>query len=130
MLAGLATIIAVIGRSSGGIRAGLVPFNPAYPVCGMGIPRILFSAPVFVSDPGEDCFAHEMGHTHGLNHAVCSGTEPWLHDDRLPARTDGMGMHVEDMTVIPQASSELMSYCPSPTWPSIATYDFIYDHPV
>ncbi|WP_372351188.1 hypothetical protein [Streptomyces sp. KL116D] len=128
MLSGLATIN-FIGRRSGGIRCGLLPFNGAYPVSGMGIPRIGFTAPAFASVPDEDTFAHEMGHTHGLDHALCTGAEPWPHDSRLPGRTNATGLHIEDMLIRRRGTGELMGYCPNPTWPSIETYDHVYDNP-
>jgi hypothetical protein len=133
----ISTTFVVFGVRLGGIRAGLVNFSPAHAVGGMGVPRIIFTSPAFVvSGVGaESLFAHEMGHSHGLNHSVCSGTEPWLHDARLPGRTDATGMHVEDGAVIPRGSGEVMSYCPDersggpPTWPSIATYNLVFDNP-
>jgi len=129
MMAGLTTLT-FIGRPSGGIRTGIVGFAPTTrPVGGMGVPRILFNTPTFVSEPGEDVFAHEMGHTHGLNHAICSGSEPWPHDERLPGRTDQVGLHIEDGAVLPRGTPELMSYCSTPTWPSNATYDLVFDNP-
>lgn len=128
MLSGLATII-FIGRRSGGIRCGLLPNSAAYPVGGMGIPRIAFTAPAFASVTDEDTFAHEMGHTHGLNHALCTGNEPWPHDARLPGRSNATGLHIEDMLIRPRGTGELMGYCANPTWPSIETYDVVYDNP-
>jgi hypothetical protein len=129
MMAGLTTLT-FIGRPSGGIRTGIVGPSPTRrPVGGMGVPRILFTTPTFVAQTDEDLFAHEMGHTHGLNHAICRGDEPWQHDDRLPGRTDQVGMHIEDGTVLPRGTPELMSYCSAPTWPSNATYDLVFDNP-
>jgi len=132
MMAGLATVdlVRLVRRGNvGGMRTGLVAQSGAHPVCGMGIPRVAFNAPTFVSDTSDTCFSHEMGHSHGLNHAICGGNEPWPHDSRLPARTDMVGMHVAKGEVIPRRTSELMSYCANPRWPSRATYDLIYDSP-
>jgi hypothetical protein len=129
MMAGLVTV-EFIGLAAGGIRTGVLGPGPApRPVGGMGLPRIGFTHPTFVSELDEDAFAHEMGHTHGLNHAVCRGDEPWLHDDRLPAHTDEVGMHIEDGIVIRRGAAELMSYCSTPKWPSQASYDLIFDNP-
>jgi hypothetical protein len=129
LLSALATAV-IVGQASGGIRAGLVTSSPAHPIGGMGTPRIGFAAPAFVSQTGNEAlFAHEMGHSHGLNHSVCSGTEPILHDDRLPGRSDVPGFHVEDGAVVARGTGEIMSYCPDPLWPSRAAYDLIFDNP-
>ncbi|MEU8852199.1 hypothetical protein AB0C70_39625 [Streptomyces sp. NPDC048564] len=129
MTAGLATAF-FVGRRSGGIRAGLLNASlGGYPVGGMGIPRVWFTAPVFISTPGEDVIAHEMGHSHGLNHAQCRGNEPWPHDSRLPGRARSIGLHVEDLLLRPPGTPELMGYCSPPTWPSKEGYDLVFDNP-
>lgn len=130
LLSQLATVI-TIGRPSGGIRAGVVNFSPGHVLGGIGLPRLLITAPAFISTvASESTFAHEMGHTHALNHSRCTMTEPIFWDDRLPGRTNATGMHVEDGVVIPRGSSEIMSYCPDPGWPSVQAYNLIFDNPV
>lgn len=143
---------------TGGVRAGLVPRNgggltdvdgnaiPPYAVNGMGSPRVGGVAPAFVCQallPGT--FAHELGHSCGLNHAPCPalpGTPgsgdcsdpPSDIDSRLPGGTEDVGMDVPAGAVIPTGRGELMSYCgdlsrcPGPTrWPSITTWDLLFD---
>jgi hypothetical protein len=143
---------------TGGVRAALVPRddgtltdaagNPIQPyaVNGMGSPRVGGVAPAFVCQAGlPGTFAHEMGHSCGLNHAPCPappGTPgsgdcmdpPSGIDSRLPGSTEDVGMDVPAGTVIPTGRGELMSYCgdlsrcPGATrWPSIATWDLLFN---
>jgi hypothetical protein len=142
-LLGQVNTVILLSGPPGGIRAGVVPPSAGYPVGGVGFPRVgFFSAPGFVVNvadtPG---FAHEMGHTFGIDHARCNGTEPWPVDGRLPpdGHTDEVGMDVASGTpfpmgtqgtVIPRGTSEVMGYCLDGfRWPSTVFYSIVFTSP-
>ncbi len=125
----------LVGPQFEGIRCAVVPGVPpgsSYPVCGLGIPRVWpLGQPAFVVDVTDIvCFAHEMGHTFGVNHSVCRGDETWPIDDRLGSTwssTDEPCMDVETGRVVPRGTPDIMSYCPGDQWPSTRTYGPFFD---
>ena len=132
---------AILLSAPPGIRAGVVP-SGTYPLGGIGSPRVLFNTPAFVVNVADTiAFAHEIGHTFGIYHSRCSGTEPDPIDGRLPfdGRTDEVGMDVASGTpfpmgvegrVVPRSTPEIMSYCRGgEQWPSTAFYSIIFDTP-
>lgn len=68
-----------------------------------------------------ETFAHEWCHAYGQLHANFCGAG-WPYDDRLLATTQDPGCDVANRMIYPSSTSELMSYCGSPRWPSVATY--------
>ncbi len=78
-------------------------------------------------------YAHEMGHTLGLDHAPCGGPDDI--DPRLPGGTEAgtLGRRASDGALFTPGWSELMSYCPPPSgmfqdrWPSVACWDILFD---
>lgn len=113
-----------------GIIAGLVPFSSSHALGGIGIQRQFFAnKPKFVSNPSALTFAHEMGHSFGIYHANCTGAEQHV-DARLPVggRNDQPGANVRTGEVIPAGVAEIMGYCGGTKWPSVATYDILYDN--
>jgi hypothetical protein len=114
----------------GGIRAALVPDVPygVYPWDGLGLPTILGSIPSFAVQAGSRVgYAHEMGHTFGIHHAMC-GNPGWPHDSRLPAAIEDTGMDVAAQSTVARGTHELMTYCGGDSrWPSIAFWDIAFD---
>lgn len=129
----------------GAIRTAVVPRDPGtlmfagsparYSLNGIGSPRIGALMPGLVAQVGvPGTFAHEMGHSCGLRHAPCC-TNFWdLQDSRLPGGTEDVGFDVPLNVLIPAGRGELMSYCGdlsrcpgSARWPSIATWDILFD---
>ena len=128
----LSTMIFLVPSTPvGGIRCGLLPQGP-YKWGGMGTPRIAVSIPTFASSSNPVVFAHEMTHTFGINHAACPHTgnphppKPPI-DNRLPTTTSDFGIDVFTRRAYRSGLSELMSYCPEPTWISIESWDIIFD---
>jgi IPT/TIG domain len=119
----------------GAIRTAVVPRSLTYALNGMALPRIGAAMPAFAAQAGvPGTFAHEMGHTLGLQHAPCC-TNFWDgQDGRLPRTTEDIGWDVPINTLIPAGSGEIMSYCGDRSrcagarrWPSIVTWDLIFD---
>ena len=73
-------------------------------------------------DAAESVFGHEFSHHYGLKHAAGCGSPADI-DPTLPKATDMTGMDVSRRNVIPTGTSELMTYCGFPHWPSSTTYD-------
>jgi hypothetical protein len=70
----------------------------------------------------ETTLAHEFSHNYGLGHAGAC-LNPANVDPTLPMSTDMTGMDVPLHTIMPKGTSELMSYCSLPRWPSSTTYN-------
>jgi hypothetical protein len=147
LLARIGTMIFIFPSTPvGGIRCGLVPPEPtpppATPTYALGglapglpsVPSLLAQAAPppftsFLAPFAQATFAHELAHNLGLEHAPCpSGYgAPGNIDPRLPGWSDDVGADVPLRAVIATGASELMSYCDEPRWPSIATYDILFD---
>jgi hypothetical protein len=139
---------AVVPRNGGGLTDSAGNPIPQYALNGIASPRVGGLAPTMICQAGlTGTFAHEMGHSGGLNHAPCpappgmpgSGgcSEPPADiDARLPGRTEDVGFDVPAGSVIPTGRGEIMSYCgdssqcPGTTrWPSIVTWDTLFNSP-
>jgi hypothetical protein len=112
----------------------LVPRGAGYSAGGTGWPYQWPYPAVFVVSAAlgpndrwaQAAFAHEMGHTFGLNHAQCGG--PANVDPRLPVVTEDPGWDVfVDHQLIPSGTAVLMGYCDfAKRWPSEVEYMSIY----
>lgn len=115
-----------------GIIVGLVKFNGAHPIGGIGIQRYFFAhRPKFISNPDPVTFAHEMVHSFGISHANCGNVGSATVDGRLPPNglSDEAGANVTTGGIVPAGRGELQSYCGGTSrWPSVATYDIVYDN--
>lgn len=110
----------------GGIRAGMVPNDSAYPWGGMALPRIGLTTPSFIAQAGDSVVCtHELGHTFGLNHMNCGGPMG-PYDGTLPLTITDPGLDVPARMIFPAGTNEAMSYC-FPQWPSIEHWDRIFD---
>ena len=139
---------ALVPRNGGGLTDAAGNPIPMYALNGIASPRVGGLPPTMIAQAMlTGTFAHEMGHCGGLGHAPCppppgipgSGgcsTPPDGIDSRLPGRTDEVGFDVPAAIVIEMGRGELMSYCgdlsqcPGLTrWPSIATWDILFNGP-
>jgi len=78
------------------------------------------------SAEAEGTFAHEFTHNYGLGHAAgCNSPDDV--DSTLPQFTDMSGLDVQTDTILPNGTSELMTYCNFPRWPSSTTYLRVLD---
>jgi len=98
------------------IWTALVPNDTSYSLNGISMegdeyPRLAAQAEL------QATFAHELGHTRGVGHAVSTacGRSPLNIDANLPGGTEDIGMDVRGRQLIPESTSELMSYC-TPNW--------------
>jgi hypothetical protein len=116
----------------GGIRAGLLnrPSGSVSQFDGIGFPfpyaALASEAP---AGPGnvaglQTVFAHEMAHAMGAlhDHDTCGAGIPW---GPSTATTDEPAFDVPMAQLIPRGSTELMSYCNDPRWPSTVTYQLL-----
>jgi hypothetical protein len=122
----LATMIFLFPSTPvGGIRSGIVPSDGAYPWGGMALPRVGATAPSFIVQAGQpQTCAHELGHTYGFLHVNCGG--PAGPFGGLPLTITAPGVDVQNRSIMPAGSSELMSYC-SPQWPSIPHWESMFN---
>jgi hypothetical protein len=133
MLVDLMTAVFTTGTPQGGVRAALVNSAPVggTGTSGVGWARVGPATPSFISIPNPETYAHEFGHCYGLKHSLCrSGTPEPDADPQLLGHTDATGWNLPPLgigTVVPSGSGEIMSYCPSPLWPSTVTYRKIFD---
>ena len=112
----------------GGVRAGVVPPDPAYGKCGIALPRVGATVPSFVVVAGDtECCTHELAHCFGLLHVPTCGTEPIPFDGGLPLTISDPGLDVPGQIICPAGRPESMSYCSSPTWPSIQHWDRVFN---
>jgi IPT/TIG domain len=109
----------------GGIRAGVVPSDPAYPWGGMALPRVGPTAPSFIAQAGQpQTTAHELCHTYGQLHVNCGG--PAGPFGGLPLTISDPGLDIPSRSITPAGSFDLMTYC-SPQWPSIPLWDTVFN---
>lgn len=115
-----------------GIRAAIVPDDPAYPgVRGIAAPRVAVTIPSLAVRAWQPAsvFAHELAHTYGLSHVnLCGGPNgpAGPYDSRLPLRISDPGLNVRDRTLWPAGTAETMSYCVN-RWTSAEHWDAIFD---
>ena len=67
-----------------------------------------------------------MGHNLGLDHAPCGGIGPGTDDPWFPFPGGNIGVwgyDIEQNTLVPPSTPDLMSYCPDPNWIS----DFFFN---
>jgi hypothetical protein len=135
LLADVTNMIFTFSGTTTGTRAALIANDTRYAFNGVATIGHFLNALSFVAQAGlQGTFAHELGHTHGLHHAPrCTSSADDI-DPRLPAGTENVGYHVASNTLIEQNRGEIMSYsgdtsrCPGSTrWPSIVTWELLYD---
>jgi hypothetical protein len=110
----------------GGVRAGIVPADPAYPWGGMALPRLAITAPSFIAQSlSLDTWTHELAHSCGMLHVNC-GSPAGPYDGRLPLLISDPALDVPARSLLPALSNESMTYC-SPQWPSAEHWDVMFD---
>ena len=110
--AGIVTPPGVLGSSA---TLGIANLGPGGSVVAFGVGNVVSL------DMAESVFGHEFSHHYGLKHAAGCGSPADI-DPSLPKATDKTGMDVPRRLVIPTGTSELMTYCGFPHWPSSVTY--------
>ncbi|MCX6031289.1 MAG: pre-peptidase C-terminal domain-containing protein [Chloroflexi bacterium] len=80
---------------------------------------------------GETVVGHELGHNYGLRHApsiLGPCQTPDNIDWNIPTHLEDYGLNVETLRIFPpETTADFMSYC-NYVWPTIYTYNAIYDH--
>ena len=110
----------------GGVRAGVVPSDPAYPWAGMALPRVGLTVPSFIAQAADpDTCAHELGHAYGLMHVNC-GSPAGPYDSRLPFTLADAALNIPAKSLLPAGANEEMAYC-YPRWPSVEHWDAMFD---
>jgi hypothetical protein len=121
-------------EDKGHIWTAIVPDDPRYAkILGMGYASSFYRHPVMVARAALPAtFAHEMGHTLGVDDAPCpppgDPDAPDHIDPRLPGYTEDIGLDVTTLQLIPAGHGEVMGYCCGETaWPSIALWNLVFD---
>jgi len=111
-----------------GLRAGIIADDPAYPMGGVGIPRIGPLTPSFVAKARKPrVWAHELAHAYGLQHVQNTDPadptpEPPWYDPGLPQLTEEPGLDFHGAQMEAAGTNELMSYARR-RWISIAHWE-------
>jgi hypothetical protein len=119
MVNGVATRDEFTGSTGTSESGGSEPLTRAYFAAGAA----------FGDQKSEDTLIHEIGHTHGLLHTACSGTED-NPDPDFPYADGTIGIEGYDFrtgTFVPPDAKDMMGYC-YPRWVSDYHYAKLADH--
>jgi hypothetical protein len=113
-----------------GLRAGIIANDGAYPMGGVGLPRLGPLTPTFIAKASQAwTWAHEWAHAYGVEHVPNTDPadptpEPPWYDMRLPQLTEEPGVDFGGRALAPAGTNELMSYARR-RWISIAHWEIL-----